>query len=77
MPLMTAAEVAQILRITQQRVYQMARLGQLPSVRVGRRVRFERGAFVRWLDGGGFSCPPDQSQVAQGEAMEASVTCAD
>lgn len=39
-PLLTAAEVAAILRVRRSRVYDLARHGQLPVVRLGRQVRF-------------------------------------
>lgn len=49
--LLTADEVAEWLVCDRQRVYRMARDGQLPSVRVGSNtVRFRRRDIVRWLD---------------------------
>ena len=47
---MTAQEVADYLRLSKRWVYAKASSGELPSVRIGRSVRFHRDeidAFVR------------------------------
>lgn len=49
----TVAEVADVLRLSQHRIYEIVRLGQLPSVRIGRQVRIERQAFHDWVADGG------------------------
>jgi excisionase family DNA binding protein len=50
---MTAKEVAEILRVTPARVYQMGRKGILPIVRFGRQVRFDEALLVSWIKRGG------------------------
>lgn len=51
--LMTAEEVAEFLRVNRFRVYEMARTGVIPVVRMGRQIRFAPNALHRWiLDGG-------------------------
>ena len=50
-PLLTAAEVAQILRTSPKAVYTMAHRGLLPGViHVGRRLLVRRDDLVEWLD---------------------------
>jgi outer membrane protein insertion porin family len=45
------AEVADLLRISRERAYQMAAAGGFPSVRLSeRRLRVPRDAFNAWLD---------------------------
>lgn len=49
--LLTAAEVAKLLRMSRKAVYAMHARGELPGVvRLGaRRLRFERNALLSWL----------------------------
>lgn len=49
-PLLTAAEVASLMRVTTAWVYAESRRNALPHVRLGRYVRFRRSAIERWLD---------------------------
>jgi len=54
MNLLTATEVAQILRVSKARVYELARLKMLPALTLGQRqVRFEEGALQKWITTGG------------------------
>ena len=51
--LLTVAEVAAALRTTPKAVYAMAERAQLPGiVRLGRRLRFDREALLRFVDEG-------------------------
>jgi excisionase family DNA binding protein len=49
-PLLTAGEVASLMRVTTAWVYAESRRNTLPHVRLGRYVRFRRSAIERWLD---------------------------
>ena len=49
-PLMTAGEVAELLRIPEKTVLNFARDGRLPSLRLGRRRVFERNQIARALE---------------------------
>jgi excisionase family DNA binding protein len=51
--LLTADDVANWLGITKQAVYRLVREYRLPSISVGRYVRFEATAIQRWIDAGG------------------------
>ncbi|MCC6224695.1 MAG: helix-turn-helix domain-containing protein [Thermoleophilia bacterium] len=46
---LTAEEVAERLRISKSHVYDLARRGQLPHVKLGSDVRFPRATLERWL----------------------------
>jgi len=48
---MTAAEVADMLNLSRAAVYRLANTGQLPSVRLGRTVRFLRESVEATLRG--------------------------
>lgn len=52
--LLVAGEVAELLRVDRQRVYELVRTKQIPAIRVGeRQYRFSREAIDRWLENGG------------------------
>lgn len=53
MKLLLAQEVAEILKIPLASVYDLARRKLIPSVRVGRLVRFEEDALRSWIATGG------------------------
>lgn len=48
--LLTAAEVAALLRVTKAWVYAETRRGALPHVRLGRYVRYRRAAVSAWVE---------------------------
>jgi excisionase family DNA binding protein len=48
--IMTIAEVAAYLRISQATVYRLAKEGQIPASRVGRLWRFRRDAIDEWFE---------------------------
>jgi excisionase family DNA binding protein len=48
-PLLTVPEVAELLQVPESRVYELARSGKLPSVRLGKYVRVEAGALRAWI----------------------------
>jgi nitrogen PTS system EIIA component len=49
--IMTVNEVADYLRVNPQTVYRKAKSGELPSVRIGRAIRFRRDTLEDWLKG--------------------------
>lgn len=50
-PFLTIPEVADLLRISVERAYQMAARGEFPSVRLSpRRIRVPRAALRTWID---------------------------
>jgi excisionase family DNA binding protein len=48
--LLTADEVAGLLRVTKGWVYAQARAGRIPHVRLGRYIRYRADAIARWID---------------------------
>lgn len=48
-PVMTADEVADLLRVRTDWVYEMARRGDLPSYKLGKFRRFSRRDVLDWL----------------------------
>jgi excisionase family DNA binding protein len=54
MRLLDAKEVAEILQVNVQRVYELTRQGILPSIRIGpRQIRFEDTRLMQWIEHGG------------------------
>lgn len=52
--ILVADEVAEMLRVDKQRVYDLVRAGKIPVIRLGeRQYRFSYQAVQRWLDDGG------------------------
>ncbi len=49
MKVLLAGEVAELLKVPVPRVYELARDGRIPHVRIGRQVRFRQEAMEAWL----------------------------
>ncbi len=45
---MTAAEVALLLRVSRWSIYEMVKMRQIPHFKVGRSVRFRRSDLLEW-----------------------------
>ena len=48
-PLLTPAEAAQLLAVKPSWIYEAVRSGTLPSLRIGRHIRFTRPMLEEWL----------------------------
>jgi excisionase family DNA binding protein len=48
------SEVAEILRVSRARVYELIRTGRLPAIRLGRQVRICEDKLNNLLNAGGF-----------------------
>ena len=48
-PLLTADEVAALLRVPRSTVYELTRTRRLPHVKIGRRTLFVRGDLDAWI----------------------------
>ena len=53
MSLLNAQDVGDLLSLRTKQVYQLARQGIVPAVRVGRLLRFDADALDRWIAAGG------------------------
>lgn len=52
--LLIAGEVAKLLRVDRQRIYELARTHSIPVIRVGeRQYRFDAEAIRNWIEKGG------------------------
>lgn len=51
--LLTMAELEQITRQNRSHLYKMAREGLIPSIRIGRSVRFHPEQIEEWMRNGG------------------------
>lgn len=49
-PLWTADEVARFLGLHPQTVYEKSRLGEIPSIKLGSRLRFRPAEIRAWVD---------------------------
>lgn len=69
--LLTAREVAQMLCVSKQRVYEIAREGLCPAVvRLGRQIRFHPARLDTWLDSGGAALSGGWRHTQTGERGE-------
>jgi excisionase family DNA binding protein len=48
MRLLTAKQTAELLQVALPRVYELARAGLIPCVRMGRQIRFNEDALREW-----------------------------
>ncbi len=64
--LLLAQEVAEILKIPIASVYDLARRRLIPSVRVGRLVRFEEETLRAWIATGGASLEDPEEATPSG-----------
>jgi len=55
MKLLIASEVAEIMSVTEARVYELARRKMIPHIRLGRQVRFSEKVLLDWVERGGAS----------------------
>ena len=53
MRLLLAPEAAELLRVTPNRMYELARRNMIPAVRLGRQVRFPEAKLLEWIERGG------------------------
>ncbi len=59
----TAKEIATIFQIPLARVYELARTGVLPFVRLGeRQIRFNEQELLAWSSRGGFGGEPENEE---------------
>jgi len=61
--ILVAEEVAELLRVDKQRVYELVRTHQIPVIKLGeRQYRFSADVVERWLDGGGSRRDRDEAE---------------
>jgi len=57
MRLLIVPEVAEMLRISEPRAYELVRQGLIPHTRLGRQIRVEEGALREFVKAGGQALP--------------------
>jgi excisionase family DNA binding protein len=66
--ILVAEEVAELLRVDKQRVYELVRTHQIPVIRLGeRQYRFSAQAIFRWLQLDGSQPAETQLATLQGD----------
>ena len=50
---LTIREVAQYLRLSEAKIYELARNGTIPAVRSGKSWRFQKELLMEWVRNGG------------------------
>jgi excisionase family DNA binding protein len=70
--LLTAQQVAVLLQVPKARVYELAREGLIPAVRLGRQIRVSASALDDWIADGGQALPDgwrrDNQPISEAEA---------
>ena len=64
--LLSAQRVAVFLDVPVQRVYELARLGLIPVVKLGRQRRFSPAALDAWVRAGGREAARDALRLYEG-----------
>ena len=49
-PLLTAREAANLLRISERKLWQLTNCGEVPCVRLGRSVRYDARDLANWIE---------------------------
>jgi len=60
----TVLEIAELLNLSPDRVYEAIRQNLLPSVHIGRQVRIEEQAFSEWVRQGGLRYAPGHNRAS-------------
>lgn len=64
--ILVADEVAELLRVDRQRVYELARRDAIPVIRLGeRQYRFDASAIQAWIENGGNKENGDAANTAK------------
>ena len=55
--IMTLQQVAEYLKFSKDKVYQMANAGKIPAIKIGKQWRFDKNDLGKWID----TCKTPQS----------------
>lgn len=73
MKLVDANQLVSILAVSnRQQVYELARRGLIPSIRIGRKLRFDLDKLSEWAERGGTPITEIRKAQTQGESLAAS-----
>ena len=48
--IMTLQQVAEYLKFSKDKVYQMANAGKIPAIKIGKQWRFDKNDLNKWID---------------------------
>lgn len=48
--IMTLQQVAEYLKFSKDKVYQMANAGKIPAIKIGKQWRFDKNDLEKWID---------------------------
>lgn len=48
--IMTLQQVAEYLKFSKDKVYQMANAGRIPAIKIGKQWRFDKNDLEKWID---------------------------
>ena len=71
MRVMTADDVAGLLKISKQRLYEMVRGGLIPCLYMGRQIRFSEAELQKWMADGGTRLPGGWRREPEQDASRA------
>lgn len=69
MRLKKVEEIAEQLQVKKSRLYELTRLGIIPSVRLGRQIRFDPKAIEEWINSGGSNGKEQSDQTLLGKQI--------
>ena len=49
--LVSVEEISALLGIPSENIYRMIKVGELPYLRIGKRIRFDESEILKWLEG--------------------------
>ena len=65
-PYLTTREVADLLRVKERKVYDLAAAGEIPHRRITGKLLFPAGEITAWIEGGAEAGGPDLPRVVSG-----------
>ena len=65
-PYLTTREVAELLRVKERKVYDLAAAGEIPHRRVTGKLLFPSAEILAWIEGGGDAAPSERPPVLAG-----------
>lgn len=65
-PYLTTREVAELLRVKERKVYDLAAAGEIPHRRITGKLLFPAGEILAWIEAGGEAAGPDLPAVVAG-----------
>ncbi len=68
--MMTVHDVAEYLRLSEAKVYRLAKLGQIPCLRIGKTWRFRKDLLDEWIERGAAAHLKDTGELQKVDETE-------